>query len=348
MFKSIYNQRYELLGFNDLCLRIYGIPLLGMLIPFAFCGYTFQQIQDTKYIILFSSVLNVFLYWSIIRWSIIITRWKLNKPSQQLVRVFIQLFLGFGVAFLIASIILLCLTPVFNHLQYFHDESILQILLIPFFNCMFGAALYEGIYYFTRYKEAELRSKELEKSNSQAQLSMLKTQINPHFLFNSLNTLSYLVDEDTEKSQEFIVQLSNVYRNIIELSNQKLISVQKEMDFLDSFIYLIKARFGNKIAINIDIDSKKLAAMIIPLSLQMLIENAIKHNVISAATPLVINIISDDKYLICSNLIKLRTTVSHSTKIGLQNIENRYKLVSNESIIITKENGNFTVKIPLL
>jgi len=205
--------------------------------------------------------------------------------------------------------------------------------------------------YNTQYRLKKFSS-DLENSRSQlieSRFEILKNQINPHFLFNSLNTLSSLIFIDREQAATFVRDLSKVYRFILETRDKERIALDEELKILDAYIYLVQTRFKESLKINIQEAGIQNHKEIAPLCLQMLIENAIKHNVTSKGKPLLINIhFESDKYVIVENNLQPKSTTEYSSRIGLKNITSRYAYLTRLPVIIEETNEKFTVKIPLL
>ena len=172
--------------------------------------------------------------------------------------------------------------------------------------------------------------------------------MNPHFLFNNLNTLLSLIPENPKHAADFVQQLSKVYRHILEVKDEKSILLRKEMEVLEAYYFLLKTRFGENLTVNIDIPCEKLDKQVVPLSLQLLMENAIKHNIVSESRPLLVNIFTENGSLVFDNNLQMKNQVSESTGIGLDNIRNRYKLLGNKQVKVTETATNFTVSIPLI
>lgn len=181
-----------------------------------------------------------------------------------------------------------------------------------------------------------------------ASFETLKNQLDPHFLFNSLNVLSSLIEENPKKAQEFTVALSKIYRYVLDQKDKNLISVEEELNFAKLYVSLLKMRFEDAIIINFQTDSDINDFKIVPLSLQLLLENAIKHNIISDQKPLQIDIFKEDNYLVVQNSFQKKQTFEKSTGIGLQNIIQRYNLVSNLEINIQQTEKHYIVKLPLI
>jgi LytS/YehU family sensor histidine kinase len=188
----------------------------------------------------------------------------------------------------------------------------------------------------------------LKRESLQAQLNALRTQVNPHFLFNNLNTLSSLIPENPKHAVDFVQQLSKVYRHILDVKDEKSIFLKEELDVLNAYTFLLQTRFGKNLAVNINIPDEKLEKKIVPLSLQILMENAIKHNIVSADKPLHIDVFAENGSLILSNNLQVKNQINESTGIGLDNIRNRYKLLGDKEVKVTEDDNSFTVSIPLI
>ena len=205
------------------------------------------------------------------------------------------------------------------------------------------------VFYFQEYKTTRIEAEELKRISAQAELQLIKSQINPHFLFNNLNVLSALVMKNNEDANRFIEEFSKVYRYILTNHDKEIVSLKTELDFIKPYIFLLEKRFGEGLLVTMDVPALYLNHFIIPASLQMLIENAIKHNIVSKSKPLHINIHANGtKEMVVSNNLQPKQLVEKSTEFGLQNIVKRYELVSNKVVLIEKNAHSFIVSIPLL
>jgi len=209
-------------------------------------------------------------------------------------------------------------------------------------------AIYESIYFMHELRHSVEETENLKRENLAAQLNALRTQVNPHFLFNNLNTLSSLIPEDPGQAVDFVQQLSKVYRHILEVKDEKSILLKDELEVLNAYTFLLKTRFDSNLQVNINIPQEKLQKKIVPLSLQILMENAIKHNIVSADKPLHIDVFTENGSLVVSNNLQMKKQINESTGIGLDNIRNRYKLLSDAAVRVTENETNFTVSIPLI
>lgn len=204
------------------------------------------------------------------------------------------------------------------------------------------------VFFMSQSRKNKIESEILKKETAEARLQALRNQVNPHFLFNSLNVLSTLVYKDADTANSFIEQLSTVYRFLLSNQNNRLVTIQEELDFLDAYIYLLKIRFGETLVIENDLSLKVKTFHIAPATLQLLIENAIKHNIISKADPLKISVKQEGNYVIVENNVQLKPVKPTSTSTGLENIKQRYAFLGENEALITHSNGKFTVKIPIL
>jgi sensor histidine kinase YesM len=195
--------------------------------------------------------------------------------------------------------------------------------------------------------ELLFKAAKLEKEHILSQYEILKNQINPHFLFNSMNILSSLIPRNPQTAVKFTKQFSKVFRTLLELNEELLIPLEQELDFIKSYLFLQKMRFDKSLEIQVRIAKSKLKLNLPPFGLQLLIENAIKHNIISEEMPLNISISNEGDYLKVSNNLQLRGGTS-STGIGLKNLKARYKLLTDAAIILENDGKDYVAKIPLI
>lgn len=205
-----------------------------------------------------------------------------------------------------------------------------------------------SIQFFRHWKNSLVEIEKHKVETAQAQLQNLKNQINPHFLFNNLSVLTSLIYSNQDKAVDFVNQLSKVYRYLLENKDSELTSLEKELTFIQSYIYLIQIRFDKNIEITQSILPASLNTFIPPMSLQILLENAIKHNEISSEKPLHIHIKTTENQLQITNSLQLRRQTEESSKLGLKNIEERYSYFTNDTMHIEQSATEFTVSIPLI
>ncbi len=210
-------------------------------------------------------------------------------------------------------------------------------------------AIYESSYLNGQLHKSIIEKQDLQKQNIQSQLDGLRNKVNPHFLFNSLNTLCNLIPESPERAEKFVQQMSRVYRYILEIRDEKLIPLKEELDYLESFKHLLLERFGDNLSISIEIPDSHRDNKIVPLSLQILLENAIKHNIISKEKPLHVKLyINQNGQLVVENNLQVKRQVGNSTKFGLENIKQRYKFLTDKTVEVISTTQNFIVVLPLI
>lgn len=217
-----------------------------------------------------------------------------------------------------------------------------EILIVTLLNVIHFAK-----YSLNKWRENALRASNLEKEKSQVQFDNLKNQLNPHFLFNSLTSLDSLIHENPTLASEFLRQLSKVFRYVLQNKEKGLVSLETELNFIKNYIALLQTRFGESLSINFNISDDALDLQIAPVTLQILIENALKHNIVNQSNPLIINIVNKDNYLIIKNKIQLKKQVETSNGQGLNNLKTLYSFLSEKEVLI-EQNEVFSVKIPLI
>jgi two-component system, LytTR family, sensor kinase len=235
---------------------------------------------------------------------------------------------------------------VFAHQPLNMDEGKMLIftsLLITFLI----SSIYASVSFFMQWKENLLKAQNLEKANLEAQYETLKAQVNPHFLFNSLNTLLSIV-EGQAAAEKYIENLSEFMRYILKNRDKQGVTLNEELEVARQYVYLQKSRFSQKLKVDIEIPEKYNSFTVPPLTLQMLIENAIKHNEISNENALHIRVfMKDESHIAVENGLRKKTDAEPSTGIGLKNIQNRYQFLFGKDIEITESNTLFTVVLPL-
>ena len=222
-------------------------------------------------------------------------------------------------------------------------------LTIKNLNIIFES-LWEVIYIIEKYKESAAEREMIEKMQLRQEFDNLKEKVNPHFLFNSFNTLSSLISEDKEKAEKFLDELSKVYRYLLRNNESGMSTVDQETRFIKSYAQLLETRYGDGFKMEMQIDNNFKEREIPSLTLQLLVENAVKHNIINKNNPVRVLISStSDGYLVVENNLNKKTRlVGESTGIGLSNIREKYRLLNREDVSIVESGDKFTVKIPLL
>lgn len=211
------------------------------------------------------------------------------------------------------------------------------------------ASLFTHAFYFYRaLQKREVKEQKIIAGTASARFDALKNQLDPHFLFNSLNVLTSLIEEDPHQAQKFTTSLSKVYRYVLEQKNKDLVTVDEELNFARTYVRLLKMRFEDSIVFDIPEKSSNADAKIVPLSLQLLIENAVKHNVVTSAKPLHIKVFENNGTLIVENNLQEKQVVKKSSGVGLQNIRQRYEILTDKQVHIDKTITSFIVTLPML
>jgi two-component system, LytTR family, sensor kinase len=202
-------------------------------------------------------------------------------------------------------------------------------------------------FFYIIWQKSAKREQILIEENLKYRYNTLKSQVNPHFLFNSLNTLSEIVYTDAKKADNYIQKLSGIYRYILENEETDLIPLNEELEFVKQYFSLQKERDNDKISLKIECQHSE-GYKIIPVSLQLLVENALKHNSMSQNNPLEIQIYCSDEYVAVSNALQRKNIIESSTQTGLANLRERVKLIMGKEIIVSEANKQYIVKLPII
>jgi len=229
-------------------------------------------------------------------------------------------------------------------ITYQSIDNYLQSILIA----LVVAAIFYFIWYYKYRQENRVKEQKIIAGTASAKFDALKNQLDPHFLFNSLNVLTSLIEEDPYQAQKFTTSLSKVYRYVLEQKNKDLVSVDEELKFAKTYVRLLKMRFEDSIIFEIPEQSSNPEAKIIPLSLQLLLENAVKHNVVTSEKPLHIKVFERDGMLQVSNNLQEKQVVKKSSGVGLTNIQQRYGILTDKRVRINKTTSDFSVQLPML
>ncbi len=208
--------------------------------------------------------------------------------------------------------------------------------------------IFYGVWYYKHRQETKVKEQKIIAGTASAKFDALKNQLDPHFLFNSLNVLTSLIEEDPYQAQKFTTSLSKVYRYVLEQKNKDLVSVDEELEFARTYVRLLKMRFEESILLDIPEKSRDPEAKIVPLSLQLLLENAVKHNIVTKSKPLHISVLEENGALVVHNNLQEKQVVKKSSGVGLQNIRQRYDILSDKEVIIHKSATGFSVHLPIL
>lgn len=241
----------------------------------------------------------------------------------------------------------------------YHTTSFIDFTITPaiIYQCvalalivtLISTSIWEVGYTFTLWKKSLAQKEKLQQQSLENQFEMLKSQVNPHFLFNCFNTLSSLISEDAQRAEAFLNELSKVYRYLLRNNRDSLSTLQQELDFIQSYLLLLQTRHGDAVQVNTRIDKRYAAYLLPSLTLQLLVENAVKHNTASKSSPLNIDIFTAaGNILVVTNNVQKRQSAFPSHGIGLENIRNKFKLMNQPGFLVIDTTQHFTVVLPLI
>jgi hypothetical protein len=265
-----------------------------------------------------------------------------------------RIVIGFALSFIISVIVIFLLRIVEdvviegNSIQQFLANEKPSNYIISIIITFVVTLAIHAIYFYKAYQENKVKEQKIIAGTASAQFESLKNQIDPHFLFNSLNVLSSLIEENPESAQKFTTSLSKVYRYVLEQKDKELVSVAEELKFAKTYMNLLKMRFENSITFEIPEGFDNEEAKVVPLSLQLLLENCIKHNVVSEAKPLHVKISIENNQLVVTNNLQKKEVLSGRKGVGLQNIVNRYAILTKRTVLVEENEQEFKIFLPIL
>jgi LytS/YehU family sensor histidine kinase len=339
----------ESIKVNDIGFRLILIPFFGIMIPIVtgLIDQSTYSLWQTKLSYLYTIGI-AFIIWQGNRFLLFTLRtyfdW-FNRP----VRKIVALVLAISFYTIPVSVLLI--------VGWFHifaegrvDWNIVSLnALIIMIAVLFIVHVYETVFLVKEAETEKVQRAQTERAKAEAELEALKNQIDPHFIFNSLNTLSHLIEEKPAKAKQFNDDLADVYRYILTNKARDLVLLREEMDFLKGYFSLLKIRFEEAIQLDITVPESQLDQFLVPpISLQILVENAIKHNEFSDNEPLMIVITLQEEVIIVHNNLRKKQLRKSSSGIGLRNLNERYILTTSNFISITEGDKFFTVRLPVL
>jgi hypothetical protein len=322
--------------------RVIGIPIVSLIAVLMYAGWPFTVNDYLK------SLVFTFVFWNGDFYIIDTLRKRWPSIDDNLKRILTTVLAV--CAFNITADFVLCnfLNSAEESEAYWGAEMGGNILKNLMITAIVGT-LYEAGYFFSLWKKQTIETEQLRNQQLRTELSVLKNQISPHFLFNSLNTLTTLIYESQDQAAKFTEKLSEVYRYILQFKEKELVKLSSEIDFCESYIYLLKMRFEDALEVQIDLNSSEKEKYVAPLTIQMLIENAVKHNVVSKSQPLKIEIYSEKgKTLLVKNKLQQKPAEGKSTYTGLENIKSRYALLTDREVDVIRTQQHFMVALPLV
>ncbi len=344
---SIISRRIKYLGFNDILFGLSGVVILSLIIDYLF-NNSFVRLPLSKAMVNWGvSLFFSFINWIILTEILIALRKRFPSIENTLKRILLLLVfivLTIVVVDIIGGVLLnIAFGGHYNPIQ--RSKLLVPIILIS----VMTMAIYEAIYFLIKLKKSIREEEQAKQTIVQAQLDSLRNQAQPHFFFNSLNTLRDIIEENPKaEAIDFVNKLADIYRFTLESGNSNRVILEEEFTFCKSYIHIQKERFGDHLMVKWKTEEHYLLKKVAPMSIQMLLENAIKHNVISKSKPLTIEITINDDYVRVSNTIQKKTSQTPSTKIGLENIKKRYALLTDRPVNVHNDGLNFSVSLPLL
>jgi len=329
------------------------IPI-GIILGFLLSYYLVVSTQNTEETITFLSGLLSSLLGVLVSYIIYFTTLKFDKILPWHQHSNNRLLFGLVVHYLLS--ILISVTFLYAYFSLFLEEGdffianrqyLIKLSILIFIIIFIYSVVYFALFSYYSFATLQIETVKQERKQIDLQLKALKSQLSPHFLFNCLNTISSLAHANVDKADLFIRRLVKMYQYTLNSYNTKLIILEEELRFLESYQYLIMTRFENKLFVNIDIPKDILASRIPPLTLQMLLENSVKHNVLNVENPLKVSIFIKDNAICIQNNITETSIKATSFHIGLKNINSRYLLLAGKGISITN-GSDFSVSIPII
>jgi len=326
-----------------------GITFLILLIEFLFNGFDFNTFLDWKKVLIqfsYSFVITVFNVVYFIRLEKKYN-WHTESKKRFVVGVIgsaIVTLIAFGVCRFLHLVVIEQNRTITGFLENETPEK----YLFPFLLSLIVGLFLHAFYFYKAIQESKVTEQKLIAGTASAKFDALKNQLDPHFLFNSLNVLTSLIEENPDQAQNFTTSLSKVYRYVLEQKNKELVSIEDELAFAKRYIGLLEMRFENSIVYTFPEKLENTEGKIIPLSLQLLLENSVKHNIVSEEKPLHISIVEENGFLVVKNNLQTKSVIGKSSGYGLLNIQQRYDLLTARKVIIEKDKNTFQVKLPIL
>jgi two-component system, LytTR family, sensor kinase len=322
---------------------IFGITFATFVIRAIVFHQLGLQLNFYLYIV---SIFGATIIWEILRTINLVLNRNFPYERNLMGRIIIQIALGAVAGLLLRALIYLFLE---SHLSFQLDYMFVAVTWLMFILLPAGINLgFFTAYFIERWKEGLVKAERLEKEKSIVQFDNLKNQLNPHFLFNALTSLNSLIREDAGLASKFLQHLSKIYRYVLQHKDQSLVTLQTEISFIKNYVFLAETRFASALKITFTVSESLMDRSIVPVTLQVLLENAFKHNVMDVHKPLHIEIFSEGEYLVIRNNLQKRKTVEGSNKQGLENIKSLYRFLTEKPLIAEESETHFTVKVPLL
>ena len=334
---------------NDIGFRVIMIPIFGIAIPLLTGLVNIHNFNNWQIKLSFLyTIFIAFVIWQGNRYLLFTLRSYFNWFEKPVKKMFALLV---SIPFYTMPVSILLLIGWYKIFEkgVVNWDTVITTSLVIMICVVFIVHVYETVFLVKESESEMLRNSQLERARAESALEALKNQIDPHFIFNSLNTLSHLIEEKPVKAKQFNDNLADVYRYILQKKGSDLVLLREEMDFLNDYFSLLQIRFEKAVRLYINVDPGHLDQYLVPpISLQVLAENAIKHNEFSDAQPMIISIKLEDGFLIIHNPVRKKMLARPSSGIGLNNLRERYLLTTDKEVAITENNHEFIVRLPVL
>lgn len=341
-------EKPEKMKVNDKLIRIIGVQFFGIVIPNA-TGLISNSDRSITYLL---GTYAFFIVMTLIVWEgnrFFLFRlqkrfdWFIHPLQKTVVLLAMNVFYT---APLVIGMLLLWFYGTGNTVDWSAIQTTVIVCVIA---VVFITHVYETVFLIKQRQEDLVRGEQLERARAEAELEALKNQIDPHFMFNSLNSLSYLIDQNQAQAKQFTESLAEVYRYILSNKDQELVILEDELAFLQKYIDLLKLRFAEALQVVFDVEEEdKNLYLIPPISIFIALENVVKHNELSKASPLMVSVALREEALSVRNKIVQKKSLYHSTKIGLNNLRERFKITVNREVTINNDGQHFELILPLL
>ena len=340
-------ERLKYIGFNDFWFLIIGIPFIALFIPVAFFDINPWQTSSSFFLEIFiESIIHTVSYWFAFRFFIIHLRKRFPDFDDTRKRIWIELVFIVICGWVISATVGFCLDSIS---EVGKEVENMEGFIATYFTSFFVVSIYEGVYLYHQNRLSIKAQESLKREHINSELQGLRNQVNPHFLFNSLNTLMNIIREDQDLAESFLTKLSSVYRYTLENRDDQLVPLKEELRFIESYVFLLKERFRNNIEVCVEVSDDHLEKFVVPMSMQLLFENVIKHNILSAKQPLKIEVyLDEDQNIVVRNNIQLKKQIMPSTGVGLNNISSRISYFTENKLQIIQDEDYFKVSMPLI
>jgi sensor histidine kinase YesM len=349
--KDIHSEQSDMqeVQLNDKTIRLIGIPFFGIVIPHVTGLFGSLTYRDYKYWVgyIFFIALATMI-WQGNRYLMFRTRKRFtwfDKPIEKLILLFMN-NIFYTTPLTIAWI---CLWYRWAGFDFIDWDTILIVALVNVMCVLFVIHIYETVFMVKEQQNEQVKNAELSRAKAEAELEALKNQIDPHFMFNSLNSLSYLISTDPPKATLFTENLADIYRYILAQKERTLVVLEDEFNFMEKYAELLRLRFGQALDIQKNFNGTTSKEYLVPpISAFVALENAVKHNEISERIPLQVSLSIDRDQLTISNKIQPKRSIQHSSRIGLKNLDDRFRIITGRGIYTENNNHTFNVTLPLI